>query len=555
MCSPWCAQVAHVGVAVEGGRIKRALGLMGGGAVGKLLGVVREMVIAWSLGAGGAADGLRGALTTTLGAAHFVTNDALNAAYVPLASKHHGKDPAMARALYDLAMRGLGGFSVLVGLVLFAFAVPLVRMLYPGYAPEDAALTVQMLRISAVGVPLYIISGVFAATALVGGEVRTTAMRPLMQNLGMIGGAVAAAWLGAPLAIAFGFPVAYFVFVWFAGTQARRFVPDVTPSPAVRKRARAAFWAALAPLVVFSMVVQGGMQLERTIASLGGKGTVAVIDYARLLPDTLQVLVAVPLGLLGLRELAKLGEHARTKLAVDLLSVTLLLAVPASAGLFALAEPVVQVLYARGAFDQTAVVATADVLRAMAAGAWATALAFVAQRALSAQGQNRVVARIGIVGMVLHVGLSYALFDAYGAPAIGMSFSARGVLMLAWGFVALGVWPGMWRLTAVSLVAAAAQIWMLTALGPTLAALGPLGHLLAGTAIGGAFWLAVGAAVPSVRGRGLVLLGKVRAKLQNRGGPARTPAEPKNGATENTENTENTEIETPPASTSDTEAP
>lgn len=126
------------------------------------------------------------------------------------------------------------------------------------------------------------------------------------------------------------------------------------------------------PTVFGAAVYQLNILLGTLLASFLPVGSVSYLYYA-------DRLVQFPLGVFGiavstaaLPSLAKLAAKNEMKeydKALSLaLGLTLFIALPAAAGLVALAQPVIALLFERGAFTAEAVTATAQALVAYSAG-------------------------------------------------------------------------------------------------------------------------------------------------------------------------------------------
>ncbi|MFZ3231393.1 MAG: murein biosynthesis integral membrane protein MurJ [Pseudobdellovibrio sp.] len=97
------------------------------------------------------------------------------------------------------------------------------------------------------------------------------------------------------------------------------------------------------------------------------EGTISYINYVDRLIELPLSLISVSLGTALLPMLSGLfsknEKHRMSEVAQNYLELNLLLAMAAAAGLFSLAEPIVQLLFGRGQFKLNDVLETADILR------------------------------------------------------------------------------------------------------------------------------------------------------------------------------------------------
>ena len=97
------------------------------------------------------------------------------------------------------------------------------------------------------------------------------------------------------------------------------------------------------------------------------EGTISYINYVDRLIELPLSLISVSLGTALLPMLSGLfssnQKHRMSQTAQNYLELNLLLSMAAAAGLFSLAEPIVQLLFGRGRFSLQDVIATADILK------------------------------------------------------------------------------------------------------------------------------------------------------------------------------------------------
>jgi putative peptidoglycan lipid II flippase len=175
------------------------------------------------------------------------------------------------------------------------------------------------------------------------------------------------------------------------------------------------------------------------LASFLPEGRVAALYFA-------DRLVQFPLGLAG----AALATAALPRLSRDAaagrwedflangrfaLRLAVFVTLPAAAGLAVLREPIVSLLFARGAFDVSAVRETAAPLLGLAGGLPAFAGLRVVLTAGFARGDSRAAFRTGIFGMGVHLGLGLLWLKPFGHAGIAWAISAA-----AWAQLALLLW-------------------------------------------------------------------------------------------------------------------
>lgn len=195
----------------------------------------------------------------------------------------------------------------------------------------------------------------------------------------------------------------------------------------------------IVPVLITTIAVQLQNFVDRYLASRLAEGSISALNYAVRLNS-------LPYGVIGvaittvlypnLAELAARGERAemRRTMARGLRTLAFVL-VPMALAVIVFCQPLVQIVFQRGAFDPDATTATATALRFYAAGILFFGWIDFLNRCLFAL-QDTVTPMWVAVGMVgLNIGFSLLLVGplAHGGLALGTSLSAAvgtGLLLL-----------------------------------------------------------------------------------------------------------------------------
>lgn len=195
---------------------------------------------------------------------------------------------------------------------------------------------------------------------------------------------------------------------------------------------------ATAPLVVGAAIYQINVMIDGLMAtSLLRPGGASVIYYANRFQQFPMALIATaavnavfPLlnahGHLGARAQVR-ALHDRTQLGM------LFLALPAAAGMFALALPIASVCYEHGNFGLDGTLRTAVGLRCLALALVPAGAAALASRVFVAMGDLRTPVRIALWILVLNVGLNTLCVLGFGLDVAGLTLSTA---LAAWIYLA-----------------------------------------------------------------------------------------------------------------------
>jgi peptidoglycan biosynthesis protein MviN/MurJ (putative lipid II flippase) len=493
------------------------LRLLLGGIAGKILGVVREVLLAALFGAGRAVGANRIALTATMIPINFFTADALSAGFLPLYVQYKRDNPAMAVVLYRAVWRLLGAVSLALVVVLQVARGFWTDLLAPGLDDSTAALAASMLSVAALGVPCYVLYSLYTLVALAHDDVRLINLRASFQSIGLIAATALAYVTGDVVLLAWGFTAPCLV-LWCWGAYWVRRKGYLTRDgraplpPAERSHTRIAlamFWQRMRPLLFIPVLLQGSIAVERAVSSLLGVEVVAAAEYSRFVVDSLMALIAAPLGLAGLAAFAPMrSDEVRAGLE-RLITPVLLVTVPLSIMLSVNSRGAITLLYARGQFDERAVDVSSVILLGFSLGAWASVLAYTLVKVLNARGANTRVAVVNVLSLGTAAAVNLVMWRFWGPFTLGLAATVGGLVMLVGSALSLRIMGHCLRvlgLLAPAVAAASVAGWLLAGDG--------LPRLVASCAAIGLIWLAYVVAVPSLRE---VFVARVWSKVAGRG--------------------------------------
>ncbi|MEJ1159665.1 murein biosynthesis integral membrane protein MurJ [Prosthecomicrobium sp. N25] len=422
----------------------------------RVLGFLRDTLIAAALGTGPVADAFVVAFRLPNLFRRLFAEGAFNAAFVPLYARvleAEGEGGARRFAADVLAVL-LVAVLAFSGLAMLA-APGLVWVLAPGFAadPEKFGLATLLTRIC------FPYLAAMALIALMGGILNAhrrflaAALAPVLLNLVLIAALLAALsaglartreagiWLAAGVSLAGLAQLALVtVAVSRAGWAPRLVRPRWTPS--VARLLRLAVPGAIAGGIAEINIVVGTM-----IASLSA-GSVAFLYYADRVYQLPLGLVGVAVGTVLLPEIARQLRADREDLALAAqnrsLEFAAVLTLPAAVALVVAAQPIVEVLFERGAFGPQDTQATAEALLGFGYGLPAFVFVKVFAPGFFAREDTRTPMVVGAVSVAVNVALSLALYPVFEHVAIALATSAAGWVnaLLLWGLL---VRRGHWR--------------------------------------------------------------------------------------------------------------
>ena len=412
--------------------------------ISRILGFVRDLVIARVFGAGFATDAFFIAFKLPNLLRRLFAEGAFSQAFVPILAEYKNRRGEQeTRQLVD-RVAGALALALFLATVIGVLAAPLiVYMTAPGFTatPGKFELTVDLLRVTFPYI-LFI-----SLTAFAGGMLNTysrfsvPAITPSLLNLSFI----AFALVGAPY---FDPPVTALAWAVFVGGLAQlalqvpflhrlgllpRFKLDLKDE-GVRRILRQ-----MGPAVFGVSIGQVSLVINAIFASFLVTGSVSWLYYADRLMEFPIGLLGVALGTILLPSLAKhyadRSPEAYSGLLDWGLRLTLLLAVPAAVALALLAVPLVATLFHYGAFGADDVFATRRAVIAYSAGLVGLVMVKVLAPGFYARQDIRTPVRVAIVTLaltqVMNFTFIWSLQHAGLALAIGLGACVNAALLLA----------------------------------------------------------------------------------------------------------------------------
>ena len=443
----------------------------------RILGFVRDFVIARTFGAGIATDAFFVAFKLPNLLRRLFAEGAFSQAFVPILSEYRNRRSAEeTRVLVD-HVATLLGIAVLAVAALGIFGAPVVIYVSaPGFAaePEKFALTVQLLRITFP----YIFF--MALVALAGGILNTwsrfavPAFTPVLLNLCFIAMALfAAPWFDPPVAA-----LAWAVFIGGVLQLSLQlpFLARIGMLPrwalSLRDPAVRRILKLMAPAVIGVSISQISLVINNIFASFLDHGSVSWLYYADRLMEFPSGLLGAALGTILLPSLSRCharNDHAEFSALLDWgLRLTLLLTLPAALGLGLLAVPLIATLFQHGAFTAADVMQTRSALVAYSTGLVGLILVKVLAPGFYSRQDIRTPVKIALltlaltqvmnlafVGPLKHAGLalSIGLASCVNAGLLFRGLRRRGV------YAARPGWGGFALRLAFALAAMGLVLW------------------------------------------------------------------------------------------------
>jgi putative peptidoglycan lipid II flippase len=392
----------------------RAAATVGGWTtLSRVLGFVRDMVIAKYMGAGLAADAFFVAFRIPNLLRRLFAEGALSAAFVPtfvetLQRNGTGEADRLARVAFTFSAIVLAGVTTL-GII---FSPWVVRLIAPGFFqdPEKFALTVSLNRI--MFPYIFFISLVALASGVLNamGRFAAPAAAPLLLNLSMIASvAVSCTFfhVAPSYALAWGVVAAGVLQLILQLPFLAEVGITLRPSFNFRYPPLLTIGRLFVPAAFGGAVYQINVMIGTILASMLEPGAVSWLYYADRLVELPLGVFAVALGTAVLPSMSRQAGNGDMTALNQSVSFSLRLiaffTIPASLALILLREPIVAVLFQRGQFSLFDTQQTANALLWYTVGLWAFSGLKVVTQAFFSLKDTKTPVKISVVAVVVNL--------------------------------------------------------------------------------------------------------------------------------------------------------
>lgn len=394
----------------------------------RLLGLLREMVIAYVFGTSPALDAYIAAFRLPDLIFQLLASGAFGSAFIPVFVSY------LSRGRTEEAWRIASSAVNLVAIVstvlaaLAALAAPiLIPLLVPGFDPATQELAVGLTRTMLVTPITFGISIIVSAVLNARQHFLLPAIAPLAYNLAIIVGALVAGRTAGVHAIAAGVVLGSVLHLLVQLPALTRFGVGYWPRIDLSQPGLRQVGKLLLPRTIGLTAAQVNFLVYAFIASSLTPGSLAAVNWA-------WQLTMLPLGVFGMSiaqaVFPTLADHAALDNTTALrrtmsgsLRLVLFLLIPASVGLIILREPLVALLLERGQFGQTSTELTSWALMFFAMGLFAHGMVEILTRGFYALHDTRTPVILAVGSMLLNLVLSPLLVGVLAQGGLGLAMS------------------------------------------------------------------------------------------------------------------------------------
>lgn len=394
-------------------------------------GFALQVVFAERFGAGPEMDSYLVA-TTIPSLLRLVLIGSLNIAFVPVivefkTKKDESETWRLINGFFNLSALSLGAL-VVSGVII---APLFIRLIAPGFQPggQSFVLAVYVLRLLFPSILFNGLAGVLTGIYYAHEKFILPALVPVLNNLLILAVTLLFSSRLGVTAVALGTvagSVAGFGLVYPIMLARGQYNLHLNPRhPGVRR-----VLTLIAPWVVGALIYKANPLIDRIVASHLPPGSISVLGYANQMLTVIVLLLSQGISTVLFPQLSKDAaagkiQSLRTKASLGI-RLIFFMAFPLSVGLAVLREPIIKLIFERGAFTPQATVDTGWALVGYSGALVVTSVGNVLTRVYYALQDTRTVAIVGTfgAGINLILALSLARCLGYLGPAVAYSLTA-----------------------------------------------------------------------------------------------------------------------------------
>ena len=422
----------------EKSRVLKAAGIVGlATLLSRILGFVRDAVIAWYFGAGLSSDAFIAAFRIPNLLRRLFAEGSLSSAFIPVFTEYVvNSDQDEAFSLARAAFRLQAVVLIIVTISGILLSPWIVRLIAPGFEAQKISLTITLTRLM---FPYFFCIGLMAlcmGILNVMGHFAAPALAPVILNISIIAAvffispAMTTPVIGLAIGVLIGGVLQLVLqlsvlvrkgfYIWRKAKMMH---------PGLKK-----IGMSLPPVILGGAVYQINIVVGTLLGSLLSEGSVTYLYFA-------DRLVQFPLGVFAIAAstavLPSLSRQAAArevdevrKTFAHALKLVFFISIPATVGLIVLKEPIVALLFQRGEFDAAATRLTVQAVLYYSLGLWAFSAVRIVAATFFALQDVRTPVFIAIISIIANIILGVLLMKPLNHGGLALATSLASVLNL-----------------------------------------------------------------------------------------------------------------------------
>jgi putative peptidoglycan lipid II flippase len=449
--------------------------VMGGFLASKMIGIVRQSIIAAAFGTSRDLDAYYAAFKLPDLLLTLVAGGAIAATFIPVFAEHLARGDRerawrLASAVLNALLLLMGGLA-LVAAILAPWLVE--QLIAPGLSPSGQRLTANLLRIVLLSSMLFAASSLAMSVLQAHERFLLPALADFFYDVGIIGGALflAPRWgiYGLAWGVVAGAGLHILIQVPGLVHLRARYVPTLD----VRDESLLQIGRLTGPRILILGMFQLVFLFTTNLASRYAEGSITAISMGWTMMQMPEVIFAMAIATAAFPRMSRLVARGQTaalsETVLSTLRATLFLVLPSALALLMIGRSYISVLFGRGAFGEQATNLVYGATAAFTAGLVGHSVLELAARIFYAHKNTVIPFWVALGATVLNVTLCLLLGPSLGgaglalANSVAVTLQAGALLWLAWRLRVRFDWRPVWQLcwhAGLGLAGMAGSIWL-----------------------------------------------------------------------------------------------
>lgn len=406
----------------------------------KILGFVREVTLSYFYGASNVSDAYL--ISLTIPSVIFsLIGTGISIGYIPMYSKiENSFGVATSNKYTNNLVNILLIFCTVVVIFGLMFTEQIVKIFAAGFTKETLSLAVKFTRVSLLGIYFTGLISIFSGFLQLKGNYIIPASIGFPLNFCIIL-SIFISYKTSNVILALGSVIAsvsqFVLLVPFIFKNGYRYKVIINfKDKYLRKMIYIAF-----PVIIGVSVTQINVLIDKTLASTIAVGGISALNYANKLNGFVQGLFVLSISTVMFPIISKMAAKkdiiGLKRTVSEAISGVNLLVIPATVGAMLFSEPIVRLLFGRGAFNETAVEMTSYALFFYSLGMIGYGLREVLSRAFYSLQDTRTPMINAAIAMGLNIILNIILSKFFGLGGLALATSISAIFCTVLLFISL----------------------------------------------------------------------------------------------------------------------
>lgn len=412
--------------------IKSAIGLIIVTGLAKVIGFIREIVLASAYGASELTDAYL--ISTSIPNAIFaIIGIALSTTFIPIycdIKKKNGRKEA------DKFTSNIINICILISIILVLIITinieVIVKLFAVGFSGEILDLTIKMTKISIWSIVLLSINAGIKSFLNANDNFVVSGLIGIPHNIAIMGSIFLSVILKDETILIYGFIIGSLIQILVQVPSAIKLKYEYKFILNFKDEYIRKLLILLGPVLIGVSVDQVNTIVDKTLASTLPAGSISALNYSNRLITFVMAIFIISISSVIYPMLSNLSlEKTKEKFIESvnkIINIISILIIPISVGSIALSTPIVRVLFQRGAFDENATTMTAIALVFYSIGIIGFGLREVLSKVFYSLQDTKIPMINGIIAMILNIIINLVLIGRMGHAGLALGTSLSSIL-------------------------------------------------------------------------------------------------------------------------------